>query len=188
MALDFTDSDVVMEKLTKELARLCKEVTDYKIVEANEEILPKVEGPFILLDLSAMDQMDWDSGEQRDDEGNTYVIHNYTATYTLTAYRGKPHWALARILQSFKLPFLYDKYFPYGSPYAYSSSSTISRMRIPLNAQYFEKRARVQIIFNVAFVEGDYGVFEDLEEINITTGITYVDETIDVPSTVNVND
>lgn len=181
---DFTNSDAVMEALTNTIGRLCAEVTEYKVVVADETI-PKVEGPFILVDLAALDQYDWKSDEIVDENGVNHSVHNYTATYTLTAYRGKPHWALSRVCQSFGLPWLYDRHFPYGSPYAYSSSSTIARIRVPLNAQYYENRARVQIIFNVTFVESDYGMFEDIAAINVDLGVTYVDEHIELP--VNVD-
>ena len=163
---DFTNSDVVMDSLTKTLGRLCLDVTNYKVVEADETI-PKVEGPFILVDLSALDQLDWATNEVVDAEGLSHTVHNYYATYTLTAYRGKPQWALARVLQAFGLPWICNKYFPTGSPYAYSSSSSIARMRIPLNQQFYENRARVQINFNVTYVESDFGTFEDLEKVII---------------------
>jgi hypothetical protein len=164
--MSFTNSDLVLDKLTKNLGRICIEVTNYKVVEADEEIIPKVEGPFILVDLNSLEQIDWQTNEIIVD-GEYRAIHNYTATYTLTAYRGNPHMALARVLQALNLPYIYDKYFPLPSPFAYSSSSSIARMRVPLNAQFYEKRARVQIIFNIVFVEGDFGTFEDLEKIGI---------------------
>ncbi|QYC52523.1 hypothetical protein [Salmonella phage SSBI34] len=178
--LPFTNSDEVMDSLTKTVGRLCAQVTNYKVVEA-DDTLPKVDGPFILVDLSSLDPLDWKSAELVDEQGRYHAVHNYQATYTLTAYRGKPHWALSRVMQSFGLQFIYDKFFPYGSPYAYSSSSSIARLRVPLNAQYFENRARVQIIFNVAFVEGDFGLFEDLEGISIDMGVAYPGGKLEVP-------
>lgn len=181
---DFTNSDQIMDALTKTVGRLCKAVTNYQVVEADAE-MPKAEGPFILVDLSALDQVDWKSAEIMDENGRYRAVHNYTATYTLTAYRGKPHWALSRVLQSFGLPFIYDKFFPYGSPYAYSSSSTIARLRIPLNAQLFENRARVQIIFNVTYVEEDFGLFEDIEGIRIDVGLDHIDGELHFPVSVD---
>lgn len=181
----FTSSEEVIEKLTKTIGFLVKEVTGLKVVEADETI-PKVDGPYILIDLSALDQYDWKTDEMMDEEGNSHAIHNYTATYTLTGYRGKPYWALARVCQSFGLNFLYDKYFPTGSPFAYSSSSTIARMRVPLNAQLYEDRARVQIIFNVSFIERDFGSFEDVEQINVSIGTTYVEDEINSTATIRV--
>lgn len=180
MGAGFTNSDIVIDKLTKTLGLLCKEVTNYKVVEADDEIIPKVDGPFILIDLSGLDQLDWNTNELIID-GEYRSVMNYQATYTLTAYRGIPHMALSRVLQSFNLPFLRDKYFPYGSPFAYSSSSTIARLRVPMNAQAYEKRGRVQIIFNITFVEGDFGTFEDLESVGIDLSVGYVDTKVDIP-------
>lgn len=181
LPVEFTNSDQVLDELTKTLGRLCIDATGYKVVEADETI-PKVEGPFVLVDLSAMDQLDWATNELRDEAtGATCMVHNYYVTYTLTAYRGKPHWALARVLQMFGMPWIYDKYFPTGSPFAYSSSSTIARMRIPLNNQFYENRARVQINFNVTYVEGDFGVFEDLNQVGIDLGITAGEDHLEVP-------
>lgn len=171
--LDFTNSDVVMGALTKAIGRLCLDVTGYDVVEADETI-PKPEGPYILVDLSLLTPLDWATAEVVDEDGVVHTAHNYTASYTLTAYRGKPHWALSRVHQAFGLPFLREKYFPTGSPYAYSSTSNIARMRVPLNQQLFENRARTIITFNTTFVEKDIGTFEDVEHIviGIETGNT----------------
>lgn len=178
----FKTPEEVMDLLTKTLGKMIVEITGTKVVLANSDTIPKLEEPYILVDESALDQIDWISNEMKDDEGNQYSITNYQATYTLTAYRGeRPHVTLSRVMQGFGLPFIYDKYFPSGSPFAYSSSSTINKMRIPLNAQYFENRARVQIIFNMTFIDKDFGVFEDLEQINIQLGVTYVDERTEYP-------
>lgn len=171
--LDFTNSDVVMGALTKAVGRLCLDVTGYDVVEADETI-PKPEGPYILVDLTLLTPLDWATNEVVDEDGVVHTAHNYTASYTLTAYRGKPHWALSRVHQAFGLPFLREKYFPTGSPYAYSSTSNIARMRVPLNQQMFENRARTIITFNTTFVEKDLGTFEDIEHIiiGIETGNT----------------
>lgn len=168
---NFTNSDAVMDKLTKVIGRLCLDVTNYKVVEADDTI-PKVEGPYILVDLSDMEQIDWHTNEFTDEDGIRHVGHNYLVTYTLTAYRGKPYWALSRVCQSFALNFIYSKYFPQDSQFAYSSCSNIARMRIPLNQQYYENRARVQLSFNVTFTESDYGAFENLETVIIGGTIT----------------
>lgn len=168
--LDFTNSDVVMGELTKAVGRLCIDVTGYDVVEADETI-PKPEGPYILVDLSLLSPLDWATNEVVDEDGIVHTAHNYTASYTLTAYRGKPHWALSRVHQAFGLPFLREKYFPTGSPYAYSSTSNIARMRVPLNQQMFENRARTIVTFNATFVEKDIGTFEDIEHVIVGIGV-----------------
>lgn len=179
---NFETPEEIMDLLTKNLGKMVVEATGAKVVLANSDTIPKVEGPYVLIDESGLDPIDWVANEMRDEEGNGYSISNYQATYTLTAYRGeRPHVTLSRFMQCFGLPFIYDKYFPLGSPFAYSSSSTINKMRVPLNAQYFENRARVQIIFNITFIEKDFGNFEDLEQINIDLGVTYVNERKEYP-------
>lgn len=167
----FTNSDEAFAELTKIVGRFCIESTGKKVVEADEEIIPKQDGEFILIDLSDVDQLDWQDNEWIDENGRYYATHNYTVIYTLTAYRGKAQATLARVLQAMNLPFIYDKYFPYGSPFAYSSSSNISRMRVPLNQQFFENRARVQITFNVSFIEHDTGDLTDLEKISMNVEV-----------------
>lgn len=174
----FTNSDEVFNAMTKALGSFCREATGKKVVLADENIIPKVEGEFILLDLSGVDQIDWQDNEWQDDQGRWFTTHNYTATYTLTAYRGLPQATLARVLQAMNLPYIYDKYFGYGLPYAYSSSSTITRMRVPLNSQFYETRARVQIIFNVSFLEHDTGDFGTLEEVIIDVKVK--DQDLDI--------
>lgn len=166
LPLDFTNSDEVITNLTKSLGRLVLDITGIQVVDADSTI-PKPEGPYILIDLATLDQLDWATNEEVDSEGVLNTAYNYTASYTLTAYRGKPYLALSRVLQSFGLPYLRERYFPTGSAFAYSSSSTIAKLRVPLNQQMFENRARVLITFNVCFVERDVGVFEDVEAIVI---------------------
>lgn len=180
---EFTNSDEIMGNLTKTIGRLLKDVTTYRVVEANETI-PKVEGPFILVDLTDLTPLDWETNSIVED-GITHTVHNYTATYNLTAYRGKPHWALTRFHQALSLAWIRDKYFPVGSPFAYSSSSSIARLRIPLNEQYYENRARLLVTFNVTFVESDFGQFEDIETIIIST--TTDPEGIENDAVVDIN-
>lgn len=163
---DFISTDEIFDALTKTIGSFCKEVTGRKVVLAGEDEIPKVDGEFILVDLTAVDQLDWQSDDGFTDDGRAVTVHNYEVVYTLTAYRGKAPNALSRILQAMNLPFIYDKYFPTNSPFAYSSSSTISRLRVPLNVQKYETRAVVLITFNVCFAETDTGVFEDLETLN----------------------
>lgn len=163
----YIDTDVVFDKLTKTLGFMAIEVTGRKVWETGDETIPKVDGEFISIDLSSAEQNDWQSNEIYDDNGNAIVTHNYQVTYTLTAYRGKAHVALTKLLQSFNLPWIYDKYFPVGSPFAYSSSSTVSRIRVPLNMQTFENRAVVILTFNVCFAIVDTGAFEDLQKVNM---------------------
>ncbi len=178
----FLTIDQVMNLLTKNLGKMIAETTMVKVVLANQDTIPTVEGPYILVDETALQPLDWKTAELVDQDGMGYSVNNYEATYTLTAYRGeRPHVTLSRVMQAFGLPFIYDKYFPSGSPYAYSSSSSINKMRVPLNAQFFENRARVQIIFNISFIERDFGTFEDLEQINIDLGVTYVEDKREYP-------
>ncbi|HDR2377029.1 TPA: hypothetical protein QCH88_004275 [Enterobacter asburiae] len=163
---DFTNSDQIFDALTKTVGSFCKEATGRKVVLAGEDEIPKVDGEFILVDLTAVDQIDWQADEGVDVSGKAITVHNYEVVYTLTAYRGQAPSALSRVLQAMNLPFIYNKYFPTNSPFAYSSSSTISRLRVPLNMQKFENRAVVLITFNVCFIETDTEAFEDLENMN----------------------
>lgn len=163
---EFTNSDQIFDALTRTVGSFCKETTGRKVVLAGEDEIPKVDGEFILVDLTAVDQLDWQANEWVDASGNNVTTHNYEVVYTITAYRGKAPNSLSRMLQAMNLPFIYDKYFPTNSPFAYSSSSTISRLRVPLNMQKFETRAVVLLTFNVCFIETDAGSFEDLEKIN----------------------
>jgi hypothetical protein len=182
----FTNSEEVFDALTKTLGRMTKEVTKWKVVNTDDPVIPKVEGEHILIDLSEADQINWKTNEAMID-GKYVAVHNYLVTYTLTAYRGKPQVALSRLLQAFGLPFIYDKYFPTGSPWAFSSSSSVTRMRVPINMQDFERRARVQLMFNVTFVEVDTGEFEDLEQIQMQ--VTMHDPVVarEIPVEVDLN-
>lgn len=171
----FDNTDEVFDLLTKTLGKLVVEVTGRKVVLDDDETIPKVEDEFILVSQTAADQLDWADNEYEDEFGAALVTHNYAVTYTLTAYRGKAFSALTKVLQSLNLPYIYDKYFPSPSAFAYQSASTVSRLRIPLNMQKFENRAVVIITFNVSFLAADTGSFEDIEKINMQI-VTYFND------------
>lgn len=166
MADFVTNSDDIFDALAVTLARFCKEVTGRKIIDGDGDVISKVEGEFIMLNQVTADQIDWAANEWVDESGNAVITHNYEVVYNLTAFRGKASNALTRILQALSLPYICDKYFPTNSPFAYSSSSTVSRQRVPLNMQAFENRATVLITFNVCVGVTDTGAFEDIERIN----------------------
>lgn len=163
----YSDSDEAFKELTQIVGKFAKEATGRQVVLAGEDIIPKVDGEFILVDLSQTDQLDWTTLEQTDEDGRFLAIHNYYVTYTLTAYRGNAVQALTRMLQRYNLSYAYNKYFPDYSAFAYSSASTISRIKVPLNQQYYEIRARVQLNFNVSFMEKDSGIYEDLNSVEM---------------------
>lgn len=160
-------TEEVLDSLTLTFARYCKEVTGLNIVDGDGEVIPKLEGSFLMINVLDTEQRDWEDNEYTLEDGVHFVTHNYTVTFLLTSYRGKPSNALSRIIQSFSLPYLRDKYFPEGSPYAYSSCSSISRIRVPLNVQTYENRATVMVTFNVCVGMVDSGVFEEVENVNI---------------------
>lgn len=164
---DYFDPQQVFDDLTKTIGRFVIEATGRKVVVTDGTTIPKVDGEFVLIDLTDSDQVDWQSNEWVNEEGLAVITHNYQVTYTMTAYRGNAFSAIAKVLQCFNLPWMYEKYFPVTVPYAYSSSSTISRLRVPLNVQTFENRAVVLVTFNVCFGLVDNGAFEDIEEINM---------------------
>jgi hypothetical protein len=163
----FLNTDDVFDHLTKTIGRLAKEVTGRKVVLDDDDLIPKVDEDFILISQTAATQVDWADNEWEDEEGNSSISHNYEVTYTLTAFRGDAFSSLTKVLQGLNLPFLYERYFPSPSSFAYSSSSTISRLRIPINMQKFENRATVIITFNVSFTAVDTSQFEEIENINM---------------------
>lgn len=185
----FVNTEEVFDLLTKTLGRLSKEVTGRKVVLDDDETIPKVDEEFILVSQTAATQLDWADNEWQDELGNAAVSHNYEVTYTLTAYRGKAFSDMTKILQAINLPFFYDKYFPTPSAFAYSSSSTISRLRIPLNMQKFENRAVVIISFNVNVSAVDSKAFEEIEKISFEITTTDISDanSIVVSGTVSEN-
>lgn len=181
----YTDSDAAFKELTQLVGKFANEATGRKVVLAGEDIIPKVEGEFILVDLSQADQIDWTTLEQTDENGRFLAIHNYYVTYTLTAYRGNAVQSLTRMLQRYNLSYVYNEYFPDYSAFAYSSSSSIARIKVPLNQQYYEIRARVQLNFNVSFMESDTGIYEDLKAVEMN--VTATDDRHTVLDTFKVN-
>lgn len=165
----YTNTEEIFNALTRAVGNMAKEVSKRKVVVAGESTIPKVDDEFILVDLTSAEQNDWQSNEWIDDQGRAVVTHNYEVVYTLTAYRGEAPAAIAKVLQAFNLPWIYDKYFPSTAPFAYSSSSTVSRLRVPLNMQQYENRATVLITFNVCFIETDFAAYEGVDTVNIDT-------------------
>ena len=161
----------VFNDLEEIVAKMARVATGRRVIIGDQEIIPKPDGEFILLETMGIQPHIWEDNAFQTEEGVAYITHNYTVTYMLTAYRGKAYAALSRLLQAINLPMFYDKYFPLGSCFAYSNNSTISPQRVPLNKQTYENRATVMLTFNVRFVETDIGAFEDLQGIKaeITT-------------------
>ncbi|QGZ16299.1 hypothetical protein Hena1_01490 [Erwinia phage Hena1] len=174
----FANTDEVFDLLTKTVGRLVKDVTGRKVVLDDDETIPKVNEEFVMVSQSAATQLDWTDNEWQDELGNAAVTHNYEVTYTLTSFRGKAFESLTKVLQGLNLPFFYEKYFPTPCAFAYASSSTVSRIRVPLNMQKFENRATVIITFNVNFMAVDTGAFEDIDKINMQMIYSFNDPTL----------
>lgn len=160
----YTTTDQVVDRLTNTIGKLVKETTGYKVINS-EGTVTKPPGDFILVDVVSLEPVEYSAEEIVDDQGFSYTAHNYLASYSLMAYRGKPHIALSIVQQAFSKPYIRNKYFPLGSPFAYSSSSSVSRMRVPINQQDYEVRARIVLNFNICFLEKDLGIFEEVEKV-----------------------
>lgn len=155
----------VFNDLEEIVAKMARVATGRRVIMGDQEIIPKPDGEFILLETMGIQPHIWEDNAFQTEEGVAYITHNYTVTYMLTAYRGKAYAALSRLLQAINLPVFYEKFFPDGSMYAYSSASTISPLRVPMNKQAYEVRATVMMTFNVRFIETDMAAFEDLQGI-----------------------
>lgn len=155
----------VFNDLEEIVAKMARVATGRRVIIGDQEIIPKPDGEFILLETMGIQPHIWEDNEFQTEEGVAYITHNYTVTYMLTAYRGKAYAALSRLLQAINLPVFYEKFFPDSSMYAYSSASTISPLRVPMNKQAYEVRATVMMTFNVRFIETDMAAFEDLQGI-----------------------
>jgi len=169
----FVNTDYVFDLLTNTVGRMIKEVTGRKVVLDDDETIPKVDDEFIMVSQTDATQLDWADNEWEDEEGISAVSHNYEVTYTFTAYRGKAFSDLNKVVQAFNLPFLYEKYFPTPSAFAYASSSSVSKLRIPVNMQKYENRAVVIVTFNVKFIAVDKTAFESIDKINLEIVYSY---------------
>ena len=128
--------------------------------------MPIPEGPYAVIDEIDADPVAQESQEMPHLDGVIYQTHNYTVTYNITAHRGRTQSDLVRMVQAFAKPVIYDKYFPTGSPFAFSSASTVARIKVPQNLQTYEIRSTVLLTFNVCFIEADYGEMEKIRAIN----------------------
>lgn len=160
------DTDDIFDQLTEALGGFVGEVTGRPVLLGKEGVWNKPDGNFVLVDLQAADAIRWETGIGHDAAGNEVYAHNFVVTFLVTAFRGKAHSALSKVVQRFNTPFIYYKYFPTDSPFTYSSCSSVSRTRVPMEEQQFENQSSVILNFNVCFVEAD-GSFEEVEEINI---------------------
>lgn len=160
------DSNDIFDQLTEALGGFINEVTGRPVLLGREGVWNKPKGEFVLVDLQSAEPTIWSNNEGYDENGNPVQTHNFVVTYLITAFRGNTHSALSKAVQLIKSPYKYYKYFPTDSPFAFSSSSSVSRTRVPLEEQVFENQSSVILYFNVCFIEQDES-FEDLIDINI---------------------
>ena len=165
------ETEQVIQDLTKTLGSLIVEVTGRKVYLQDETTVAVPEGEFVGVELMILHEMNFNDNIWIDEDGVTSISHNYEAVYNVTAFRGMSFAAISKITQSFKLPFLYYKYFPEGSYFAFNGVSNINKIRVPLNYQDFENRSSVLITFNVKFISKDIGEFEAIEKVNFKTTI-----------------
>lgn len=165
------ETEQVIDDLTKTLGKLIKEVTGRQVYLQDESDMASPEGEYIGLELMILHEMNFNDNIWVDEDGITSISHNYEIVYNVIAYRGNTSAAISKITQSFKLPYLYYKYFPEGSFYSFSSVSNINKIRVPSNYQNFENRSSVLITFNAKFISKDIGEFEEIEKVIFKTTI-----------------
>lgn len=171
-------SEDIFDQLTDQLGGFIKEVTGRTILLGKEGAWNRPVDEFILVDLQSAEPLLWAEDYGLDIDGNTVYTQNFVVTFLVTAFKGKTHSVLTKVVQKFNHRFTYYKYFPACSPFAYSSCSSVSRTRVPVEDQEFENQSSVILNFNVCFIESDDD-FETLDEINVT-GI--VKKEVDDPS------
>lgn len=170
--------ETLIQDLTNKLGFFIKTVTNRKLVLVGESVIPKQTEDYVMIEQSVIADPNWHSNEELDDNGFVRQSWNSQINFIITVCKGDTLNDASKIKHSLHLPWLNTEYFK-DSRFAFASCTNAQKQRIPIDHQTFEDRARFVVVFNVLFVDGDYGAFEDLERIRVLLGIKDSADTID---------
>lgn len=162
--------ETLIQDLTNKLGFFIKTVTNRKLILVGESVIPKQTDDYVMIEQSVIADPNWHSNEELDDNGFVRQSWNSQINFIITVCKGDTLNDAAKIKHSLHLPWLNTEYFK-DPRFAFASCTNAIKQRISIDHQTFEDRARFVVVFNVLFVGGDYGAFEDLERIRILLGI-----------------
>lgn len=170
----------LLDNLLKNLGNYIIELTNRKLLLVGESVISKQTVPYCMVEDNVSSPPIWYSNEVYDPAtGKMSLSYNGTVSIIITTAKddpvGTPNRRTAsgdavKIINAFQLPFINYKYFS-GGNVAYSSSTNPIKQRVPLDSQTYENRARFVVTFNVCWLDTDYGSFEKLEKVRITSNV-----------------
>lgn len=181
----------LIENLLNKLGSFIKEVTNRKLILVGEGVISKQTEPYCMVEESTAGSPTWYTHDAYDPTtGLVHLAYSGTVSIIVTTAKDDPVGTVNRrtalgdaikIVNAFQLPFINYKYFSNGD-IAYSSSTNPLKQKVTLDSQTYENRARFVVNFNVCWTNNDYGSFEEVEKVRVTTNVTDADSIITVIS------
>lgn len=170
--------ETLIQDLTNKLGFFIKAVTNRKLILVGESVIPKQTDDYVMIEQSVIADPNWHSNEELDNNGFVRQSWNSQVNFIITVCKGDTLNDASKIKHSLHLPWINADYFK-DPRFAFASCTDAQKQRVPIDYQTFEDRARFVVVFNVLFIDRDYGAFEDLERIRILLGIKESVDTID---------
>lgn len=184
--------DILIRDLLNQLGFFIKTITDRKIILVGESVIQKQAEPYCMVEEAMIAGPNWHSNEALDpDTGQMVQTYNSTVEFIITMAKDDPVKDIngvptpnrrtsfndaRKVKHAFHLPWINYEYFKDGR-FAFASCTDPVKQRIPLDSQTFESRTRFVVTFNVVFRDEDYGAFEILQKVRVTSDITDANNT-----------
>ena len=177
--------ETLIQDLTNKLGFFIKTVTNRKLVLVGESVIPKQTDDYVMVEQSVVADPNWHSNEELDDNGFVRQSWNSQVNFIITVCKGDTLNDSAKIKHSLHLPWINYEYFK-DPRFAFASCTNAQKQRVVLNYQEYEDRSRFVITFNCLFVDSDYGEFEDLLRVRLTSTIRDPIQDMEVVSDVSI--
>lgn len=191
--------DILIRDLLNQLGFFIKYITNRKIILVGESVIQKQTEPYCMVEEATIGGPNWHTNEILDpDTGEMIYSYSSTVDFIITMAKDDPVKDTSgvptvnrrtsfndarRVKHAFHLPLVNYDYFK-DERFAFASCTDPVKQRVPIDTQTFENRTRMVITFNVSFIDSDYGAFELLEKVRVTSKthtpestITSIDDT-----------
>lgn len=185
--------DILIRDLLNQLGFFIKYITNRKIILVGESVIQKQTEPYCMVEEATIGGPRWHSNEVWDPDTERMVnSYNSTVDFIITMSKDDPvkdannvptvnrrtsFNDARKIKHAFHLPWVNYEYFK-DCRFAFASCTDPVKQRVPIDSQTFESRSRFVVTFNCCFIDSDYGSFEILEKIRVTSTTTDADSTI----------
>lgn len=185
--------DILIKDLLDKLGFFIIAVTNRKVILVGESVIQKQADPYCMVEEALVGGPNWHTNEAWDPDTER-MINSYSATvdFIITMAKDDPVKDIngvptpnrrtslndaRKLKHAFHLPWANYEYFS-DCRFAFASCTDPVKQRVPIDTQTFENRTRMVVTFNVAFVDQDYGAFEVLEKVRVTSSVSDADSMI----------